>query len=512
MRTVNQELIYQSLKITEETKVPMFIFGNPGAGKTTTVNDFRLENGYELTELRVQNSPEDIFGFDVNEEGKNCLTKKYPRWMMKILEDDKAGKKHILFIDEITTANMYVQAAMFQLIFNRGIEDIKLPDSCLIVAAGNYKANLSEEFELLSPTLNRFCLVNLENGLTDDDITNYINRTLSVGKNNEVIKKSKSKSKNNRFEDLLISAEGLENEKAIAIKNFLNDVMEDSPEFFDVDNKDFTWLKDVQGEMYGVMSPRTISYLSLVLKNMIDRDTFSLKHVLGLIGFGTGPEICLDKSKLNSLHTSIKRSFSNNIIEFKKNIAAKCGSDIINKEINEVLKTISEMAIIKDGNYSEENNKEALKGELIGKALVTSKKDKAARTLVEYFADIFEDISNKVENIPNDMVGPVLDKNKNFETVKSIMPRFLFDQLLCLEEIVKHAQNKIINSKTDIPNSRKKIEKIKKTAYNGLLKSYTVLSSSKYFNCDNSYNNEIKEKLENIDSIITQLNIELDKF
>ena len=107
MVTTNKEIIYQSLKMTEETGVPMFIFGNPGAGKTTTVNDFKNDNGYELTELRVQNSPEDIFGFDVNEEGKSTLVRKYPRWMIKILEDDKVGKKHILFIDEITTANMY---------------------------------------------------------------------------------------------------------------------------------------------------------------------------------------------------------------------------------------------------------------------------------------------------------------------------------------------------------------------------------------------------------------------
>lgn len=510
MRTVNQELIYQSLKITEETKVPMFIFGNPGAGKTTTVNDFRMENGYELTELRVQNSPEDIFGFDVNEEGKSCLTKKYPRWMMKILEDDKVGKKHILFIDEITTANMYVQAAMFQLIFNRGIEDVKLPESCLIVAAGNYKANLSEEFELLSPTLNRFCLVNLENGLTDDDITNYINRTLSVAKDNVQTTKSKKPSKN-LYDGLLISKEGLENEKAIAVKNFIKDIMEDSPDFFDTDNKDFTWLKDVQGEMYGIMSPRTISYLSLILKNMIDRDTYSLKHVLGLIGFGTGPELCLDKNKLDKLHTAIKRSFSNNIIEFKKNIAAKCGSNVIIKEANEILNCLSEMATIDNGVYSEDNNKKALSGDLIGAAINTTKRDKAGRTLIEYFADSFEDLSNKIANVPDDMVDNLLKSSSSFEIIKNAMPSFLYDQVLCLEEIVKHAQNKILNTKADIPNSRKKIEKIKKTAYNGLLKSFTVLSNSKQLN-SGERNEEILKKLESVDNIITQINIELDKF
>lgn len=513
MVTTNREIIYQSLKLTEETGVPMFIFGNPGAGKTTTVNDFKNENGYELTELRVQNSPEDIFGFDVNEEGKSTLVRKYPRWMIKIIEDDKIGKKHILFIDEITTANMYVQAAMFQLIFNRGIEDIKLPDSCIIVAAGNYKANLSEEFEMLSPTLNRFCLVNLENGLSDDDISNYINRTLNLTSYIDEEKKEAKKRRSNasKKDTLLIDERGLEMEKAKAIKKFIDESIESNPEFFNADNKDFTWLKDVKGEMYGIMSPRTISYLSLLLRNMINRETFSFNHVLGLIGFGTGNEICTDGSKLSSFHKSLKRCFVNNIVEFSKNIKAKCGIEAINKEIEDLAEDLKFISAFNGNEYNkDENQSKALTGDLLTNSLSVSKKDTIARTVIEYTSERIGTLLGKLELITNENLDKNFKDNQNFLLIKDNLTLIIEDQLRCLETIINHAKNKLSNSKTDVPTSRKKIEKIKKVSFDSLNSICYNMANSKLFDKDKL--SPLFKSLDNIDNLITEINIELDKF
>lgn len=176
METINAQ-IFKVLRISELSKVPVLLIGNPGCGKTTTVEIFCKIAGYELVLLRgSQSSPEEILGFEVNEGNPDKTTTHLnPRWYAEVKEYEKQGKKVLLFLDEITTSNEPTQAALLHLVLGRKLtDDDKLPDSCLVVSAGNYSGNLSSGFNLIPPLMNRFMIVNIIPG--DKDLDSFLGK------------------------------------------------------------------------------------------------------------------------------------------------------------------------------------------------------------------------------------------------------------------------------------------------------------------------------------------------
>ena len=97
-----------------------------------------------------------------------------PSWMQKILDNYAKGIRTILFLDELTTANEYVQAALLMLIFDRkcGVESLPPISHCLIVAAGNYMNNLTTSMTMISPVLNRFMIFNVTPSV--DDLSDFL--------------------------------------------------------------------------------------------------------------------------------------------------------------------------------------------------------------------------------------------------------------------------------------------------------------------------------------------------
>lgn len=181
------ERIYMALKVSESSKVPLLLIGNPGVGKTTSVEYYAKLTGKKMVLLRgSQSSPEEILGYDVNcdekytegvNAGKNKMTtsKLRPTWYLDILDADSKGIPTLLFLDEITTANEFIQSALLQLVFGRSLDDHNgLPESCLIVAAGNYSGNLSSTFNMIPPLMNRFCIYNVV--LEEDDIDIFLSK------------------------------------------------------------------------------------------------------------------------------------------------------------------------------------------------------------------------------------------------------------------------------------------------------------------------------------------------
>ena len=157
--------IFCALKVSELSKVPVLLMANPGTGKSSTVEMFAEVRGYKLILLRGNSeSAETILGYDVapTDTDKSNSTKHLrPEWFERILEADRNGEKCLLFLDEITTATEYVQSALLHLIFERKVGVEKIPDSCLIVSAGNYASNLSNSMIMLPPLMNRFMIYNI---------------------------------------------------------------------------------------------------------------------------------------------------------------------------------------------------------------------------------------------------------------------------------------------------------------------------------------------------------------
>lgn len=156
--------IFTALKVSEMSKVPVLIMSNPGLGKSTTVELFAKVRGYKLILLRGNSTTsEEIMGYDVandNPEAKTTIHLR-PSWYTKILKHSETGGKTLLFLDEITTANEYVQASLLHLVFERKVGDEELPEDTLIVSAGNYAQNLSNSMQMLPPLMNRFMIFNI---------------------------------------------------------------------------------------------------------------------------------------------------------------------------------------------------------------------------------------------------------------------------------------------------------------------------------------------------------------
>ena len=75
----------------------------------------------------------------------------------------------ILFLDEITSAPPAVQAAAYQLTLTP--EDFGIPDTWMIVAAGNNKSDRGVTFNLAAPLQNRMCDIQVDTTL--DNFVNY---------------------------------------------------------------------------------------------------------------------------------------------------------------------------------------------------------------------------------------------------------------------------------------------------------------------------------------------------
>ena len=148
----------------EGKRIPGLMLSHAGFGKTSTVRLYSKYYDYNCIELvPSQYAADDIVGVQIFDTERNQLVRKAPSWFRRLKETiESNGKRTILFIDEITTCNPYIQGPLLDLIFSRSIGEEKLPDNVMVVAAGNYASDLNGEFTMVNPLINRFVLLNLD--------------------------------------------------------------------------------------------------------------------------------------------------------------------------------------------------------------------------------------------------------------------------------------------------------------------------------------------------------------
>jgi MoxR-like ATPase len=158
-------------KLGRQTVV--YLSSNPGCGKSSAVMEYCKIHGYHLELLRISNeTPDTITGYDIaaNTNDTTITSAKHirPSWFERILDNDKKGISSVLFLDELCSADVFTQAAALNICFERRVGAHEfLPPTCLVVAAGNYADNLSSEFSLIGPMLNRFMVVNIQPSAKD---------------------------------------------------------------------------------------------------------------------------------------------------------------------------------------------------------------------------------------------------------------------------------------------------------------------------------------------------------
>ena len=144
-------------------KLPVFIWGAPGIGKSSIVKQIASEQRLEFLDLRLSLlDPTDLKGIPFfNAETNEGV------WAKPSFLPSEPDSKGILFLDEINTAPPAVQASAYQLILDRKVGEYELPKGWSIVAAGNRENDRGVVYKMPPPLANRFVHFEMEVDFSD---------------------------------------------------------------------------------------------------------------------------------------------------------------------------------------------------------------------------------------------------------------------------------------------------------------------------------------------------------
>ena len=150
----NELEIFLNRLIENQLYLSTMIWGPPGIGKSSIVNQVTQNNGLEFIDLRLsQLAPTDLRGLPVPKNNQSA-------WLPpEFLPMDGKG---ILFLDEINMAPPTMQGVAQQLILDRRVGSYKLPEKWFVWAAGNRKEDQAAIFDMPSPLANRFVHLKVE--------------------------------------------------------------------------------------------------------------------------------------------------------------------------------------------------------------------------------------------------------------------------------------------------------------------------------------------------------------
>ena len=161
-------LILDGLPLTSFPAV--MLWGAPGVGKSQAMRqiakEIELKTGKRVvvTDIRlILFNPIDLRGIPVaNEERTLAVWLKPQIFQMNESED----VVNVLFMDELSAASPSVQAAAYQIALDRMIGEHKLPDNCIVVAAGNRTTDKSIAYKMPKALANRLLHFEVESSFT----------------------------------------------------------------------------------------------------------------------------------------------------------------------------------------------------------------------------------------------------------------------------------------------------------------------------------------------------------
>jgi MoxR-like ATPase len=133
---------------------PVFIWGAPGIGKSSLVQDFASEVGLECVSLLgSQLAPEDLIGVPQITGGKSRFCPP-----ASIARDEP----YCLFLDELNACSHEVQKAFYSLIHDRRLGEYTLPAGSIVIGAGNRAQDSAIVKPMSSALINRMVHVQLK--------------------------------------------------------------------------------------------------------------------------------------------------------------------------------------------------------------------------------------------------------------------------------------------------------------------------------------------------------------
>lgn len=144
----------------------VMLWGPPGVGKSQAIRQIgknieeRTHKRVCLTDVRLLLfNPIDLRGIPTANADKTLAI-----WLKpQIFQMDPAEDVvNILFLDEISAAPQSVQAAAYQITLDRVVGEHKLPDNCIVIAAGNRVTDKSVAFKMPKALANRLLHIEIK--------------------------------------------------------------------------------------------------------------------------------------------------------------------------------------------------------------------------------------------------------------------------------------------------------------------------------------------------------------
>jgi len=139
----------------------VMLWGPPGVGKSQGVREIahiiekKTDKKVVITDVRLLLfNPVDLRGIPTANEDKTLAV-----WLKPKIFQMEDGKDvvNILFLDEISAAPPSVQAAAYQITLDRMVGEHKLPENCIVIAAGNRVTDKSVAYNMPKALANRLC-------------------------------------------------------------------------------------------------------------------------------------------------------------------------------------------------------------------------------------------------------------------------------------------------------------------------------------------------------------------
>ena len=144
----------------------VMLWGAPGVGKSQAVRQIAKEieratfKKAVVTDVRLLLfNPIDLRGIPTANADKTLAV-----WLKPHIFNMNPSKDivNILFLDEISAAPQSVQAAAYQITLDRVVGEHKLPDNCIVIAAGNRTTDKSVAYKMPKALANRLMHIQVE--------------------------------------------------------------------------------------------------------------------------------------------------------------------------------------------------------------------------------------------------------------------------------------------------------------------------------------------------------------
>ncbi len=144
----------------------VMLWGPPGVGKSQGIRQIAekiMENTgktVKVTDVRLLLfNPVDLRGIPTANEERTLAVWLRPQIFQM---DESQEVVNILFLDEITAAPQSVQAAAYQITLDRTVGEHRLPENCIVIAAGNRITDRSVAFNMPKALANRLCHIEIK--------------------------------------------------------------------------------------------------------------------------------------------------------------------------------------------------------------------------------------------------------------------------------------------------------------------------------------------------------------